>query len=57
MEDQKDVSCTLAWNIKISGRRMTRLPEDLYVSPDALLVFLEAFEGPLDLLLYFITET
>jgi segregation and condensation protein A len=32
----------------------TKLPEDLYIPPDALEVFLEAFEGPLDLLLYLI---
>ncbi|WP_372610319.1 ScpA family protein [Halomonas sp.] len=33
---------------------ITRLPEDLYIPPGALRVFLEAFEGPLDLLLYLI---
>ena len=33
---------------------MLELPRDLYIPPDALLVFLEAFEGPLDLLLYLI---
>lgn len=33
---------------------MTQLPLDLYIPPDALEVFLEAFEGPLDLLLYLI---
>ena len=32
----------------------TKLPDDLYIPPDALEVFLEAFEGPLDLLLYLI---
>src|SRR5437016_6043601 len=31
-----------------------KLPEDLYIPPDALRIFLEAFEGPLDLLLYLI---
>ena len=35
-------------------RAITRLPDDLYIPPDALEVFLEAFEGPLDLLLYLI---
>ena len=30
---------------------LTQLPEDLYIPPDALAVFLESFEGPLDLLL------
>jgi segregation and condensation protein A len=38
----------------IYGRAITRLPDDLYIPPDALEVFLEAFEGPLDLLLYLI---
>jgi segregation and condensation protein A len=39
---------------KLLGQPMGRLPEDLYIPPDALQVFLEAFEGPLDLLLYLI---
>ena len=34
----------------------TKLPQDLYIPPDALEVFLEAFEGPLDLLLYLIKK-
>ncbi|HTR00929.1 MAG TPA: ScpA family protein [Candidatus Acidoferrum sp.] len=38
----------------IAGRAVTDLPKDLYIPPDALEVFLEAFEGPLDLLLYLI---
>ncbi|MDX5433226.1 MAG: segregation/condensation protein A, partial [Halomonas sp.] len=33
---------------------ITELPEDLYIPPEALRIFLEAFEGPLDLLLYLI---
>lgn len=33
-----------------------KLPKDLYISPDALRIFLEAFEGPLDLLLYLIRQ-
>ncbi len=36
------------------GTPITELPRDLYIPPDALEVFLEAFEGPLDLLLYLI---
>lgn len=36
------------------GAPFTELPEDLYIPPDALEVFLETFEGPLDLLLYLI---
>jgi segregation and condensation protein A len=38
----------------IQGEPLTVLPEGLYIPPDALEVFLEAFEGPLDLLLYLI---
>jgi segregation and condensation protein A len=38
----------------IYGQALTELPQDLYIPPDALEVFLEAFEGPLDLLLYLI---
>jgi len=38
----------------VQGEALTTLPRDLYIPPDALEVFLEAFEGPLDLLLYLI---
>ena len=38
----------------VQGEPLTKLPEDLYIPPDALEVILEAFEGPLDLLLYLI---
>ena len=38
----------------VQGQPFTKLPEDLYIPPDALEVILEAFEGPLDLLLYLI---
>ncbi|MGA9854286.1 MAG: ScpA family protein [Gammaproteobacteria bacterium] len=38
----------------VQGEPVTSLPRDLYIPPDALEVFLEAFEGPLDLLLYLI---
>lgn len=38
----------------VDGEPVTQLPRDLYIPPDALQVFLEAFEGPLDLLLYLI---
>jgi segregation and condensation protein A len=38
----------------VNGEPMTELPRDLYIPPQALEVFLEAFEGPLDLLLYLI---
>jgi segregation and condensation protein A len=39
---------------RLYGEPLFKLPEDLYIPPDALEVFLEAFEGPLDLLLYLI---
>ena len=38
----------------VNGEPLTQLPRDLYIPPQALEVFLEAFEGPLDLLLYLI---
>ena len=38
----------------VEGEAITQVPHDLYIPPDALQVFLEAFEGPLDLLLYLI---
>ncbi len=38
----------------VHGAPLYKLPEDLYIPPDALEVFLETFEGPLDLLLYLI---
>lgn len=38
----------------VNGQAFTQLPQDLYIPPDALEVFLDAFEGPLDLLLYLI---
>jgi segregation and condensation protein A len=38
----------------VEGEPITQMPRDLYIPPDALTVFLEAFEGPLDLLLYLI---
>ncbi|WP_233252393.1 ScpA family protein [Saccharospirillum sp. MSK14-1] len=40
----------------IEGEAMTQIPMDLYIPPDALEVFLDAFEGPLDLLLYLIKK-
>ena len=41
---------------KLYGEPLFKLPTDLYIPPDALEVFLEAFEGPLDLLLYLIRK-
>ena len=42
------------WTVKVHGQPLAALPKDLYIPPDALEVFLETFEGPLDLLLYLI---
>jgi segregation and condensation protein A len=41
---------------RLYGEPLLRLPNDLYIPPDALEVFLDAFEGPLDLLLYLIRK-
>jgi segregation and condensation protein A len=41
---------------KLYGEPLFKLPSDLYIPPDALKVFLEAFQGPLDLLLYLIRK-
>jgi segregation and condensation protein A len=41
---------------RLYGEPLFALPTDLYIPPDALQVFLEAFEGPLDLLLYLIRK-
>ncbi|MEJ2042151.1 MAG: ScpA family protein [Reinekea sp.] len=40
----------------VEGLAMTQIPMDLYIPPEALEVFLDAFEGPLDLLLYLIRK-
>lgn len=42
--------------IKINGEPLSALPQDLYIPPDALAIYLDAFEGPLDLLLYLIRK-
>ena len=41
---------------KVYGEPMLELPQDLYIPPEALEIFLETFEGPLDLLLYLIRK-
>src|SRR3546814_8382141 len=41
---------------RLYGEPLFQLPTDLYIPPDALEVFLETFEGPLDLLLYLIRK-
>ncbi len=41
---------------RVYGEPLLELPEDLYIPPEALEIFLETFEGPLDLLLYLIRK-
>ena len=50
---EADASLAVA---RLYGEPLLALPQDLYIPPDALEVFLEAFEGPLDLLLYLIRQ-
>ncbi|MCH9744691.1 MAG: segregation/condensation protein A [Gammaproteobacteria bacterium] len=42
--------------ITVGGEHFSKMPDDLYIPPDALRVFLETFQGPLDLLLYLIRK-
>lgn len=51
-----DVIDGVAHHARLYGEPLFQLPQDLYIPPDALQVFLEAFEGPLDLLLYLIRK-
>ncbi|MDA0224561.1 MAG: ScpA family protein [Proteobacteria bacterium] len=50
----EDAPATPAPAARLYGEPMVELPRDLYIPPDALKIVLEAFEGPLDLLLYLI---
>jgi segregation and condensation protein A len=50
---QKTIATPIA---RLYGEPLAELPHDLYIPPDALEVILEAFEGPLDLLLYLIRK-
>lgn len=56
MENQGVVNSVADYEIRVFGQRLLKLPKDLYIPPDALHVLLEAFEGPLDLLLYLIKK-
>lgn len=53
----RETQAQLAAVARLYGEPMLELPRDLYIPPDALEVFLEAFEGPLDLLLYLIRKS
>lgn len=50
------MEATLSHQVRINGEPLSQLPQDLYIPPDALEVYLESFEGPLDLLLYLIRK-
>ena len=52
-----DTPAQLAAVARLYGEPMLELPLDLYIPPDALEVILDAFEGPLDLLLYLIRKS
>ncbi len=51
-----DVQLELPIVARIHGEPLRRIPNDLYIPPDALEILLDAFEGPLDLLLYLIRK-
>jgi len=54
--DAAEVAAANGTIARLYGEPLTRLPNDLYIPPDALEIFLDAFEGPLDLLLYLIRK-
>ncbi|SRR5579883_175703 len=56
MENTTETQAQAAPIAKVQGQAFNTLPKDLYIPPDAMEVFLEAFEGPLDLLLYLIKK-
>lgn len=55
-EVRPELNNPAAMQVKVAGEPFTQLPEDLFIPPEALQVFLETFEGPLDLLLYLIRK-
>ena len=56
MSDSQLASAEQPAVIRVAGEVLTELPQDLYIPPAALRIFLEAFEGPMDLLLYLIKK-
>ena len=56
MQADNEVEHREAAEVKVKGEVVTDLPDDLYIPPEALRVFLETFQGPLDLLLYLIKK-
>ena len=57
LRPKDDEHVRLAAVARLYGAPLRELPQDLYIPPEALEVFLEAFEGPLDLLLYLIRRS
>ena len=55
-EPGADAVSDVAATARLYGEPLLRMPTDLYIPPDALEIFLDAFEGPLDLLLYLIRK-
>ncbi|MCC7136020.1 MAG: segregation/condensation protein A [Nitrosomonas sp.] len=49
-------AATVDYCVKIDGKLLEAIPHDLYIPPEALAVYLDNFEGPLDLLLYLIRK-
>ena len=45
-----------SFNARLYGQPIKKVPRDLYIPPNALEIILEAFEGPLDLLIYLIRK-
>lgn len=56
MADEMNEAITVLPVATVNGQAIIDLPKDLYIPPDAMKVFLEAFEGPLDFLLYLIRK-
>ena len=54
--EQPVADAAVAATARLYGEPFLRMPSDLYIPPDALEIFLDAFEGPLDLLLYLIRK-
>jgi segregation and condensation protein A len=55
-EAAPEIAAEAAAIARLYGEPLLRMPTDLYIPPDALEIFLDAFEGPLDLLLYLIRK-
>ena len=56
IQDTKEIAIPVVALAHIHGEPVLEMPKDLYIPPDALELVLEAFQGPLDLLLYLIRK-